>query len=169
MGTSAPIFGTSVEIRFYNELHLPIAIIIGLLNGFSLILKWKSSNTADILKNLRVPVILTIVLTLGIVILGSVYGPMQIILTFSAAFALIVNAEIALKVIKRKKYFLGAYVAHTGIALFILGVVATGGFTKEKQIDLTKNETTELFGYELTFLGYNPIENVKKIRIQYRS
>ncbi len=36
-GTSAPIFGQAVEIRFYDELNLPIAIIIGLLNGLSLI------------------------------------------------------------------------------------------------------------------------------------
>ena len=38
-GTSAPIFGQAVEIRFYDELNLPIAIIIGLLNGLSLTVK----------------------------------------------------------------------------------------------------------------------------------
>ena len=50
VGTSAPLFGQSVELRFYNELNLPIAIIIGLLNGFSLLLKWKLNKGSDILK-----------------------------------------------------------------------------------------------------------------------
>ena len=43
-GTSAPIFGTTVQTSFYNELNLPIAIIIGLVNGLSILLKWKTTK-----------------------------------------------------------------------------------------------------------------------------
>lgn len=164
VGTSAPIFGQSVELRFYNELNLPIGIIIGLLNGFSLLLKWKATEGKSIFENSRFSIAATVITTMLIVFLGSVYEPVMIIFTLSSAFALFVNLEIAYKIIRGRKLFLGAYVAHVGIAFFMLGVIATGGFTEEKQIDLAKGESTEAFGYQLTFTGYEPFENGKKYR-----
>jgi len=162
VGTSAPIFGRAVEVRFYNDMTLPIAIIIGLLNGFSLLLKWKSNEGISLLKNSIPSVIVTVILTAVIVILGGVNNIMLGILTLSSIFALVVNIEIIFKIIKGKKLFMGAYIAHTGIALFLLGVVATAGFTQEHQLDLEKGKTIHSMGYDLTFLGYKPIENGKK-------
>ncbi|GBD90107.1 cytochrome c-type biogenesis protein CcmF [bacterium BMS3Abin04] len=162
VGTSAPIFGRAVEVRFYNDMTLPIAIIIGLLNGFSLLLKWKSNEGISLLKNSIPSLIVTVILTAVIIILGGVNNIMLGILTLSSIFALVVNVEIAFKIIKGKKLFLGAYIAHTGIALFLLGVVATAGFTQERQLDLEKGKTIHSMGYDLTFLGYKPIEDGKK-------
>lgn len=162
VGTSAPIFGQSVEIRFYNELNLPIGIIIGLLNGLSLLLKWKYTESEHLLKSSRNSLIASGVLTALIVIFGGVYEIMLVIFLFSTSFALFVNLEIALKILKGRKTFLGAYVSHTGIALFLLGVIATGGYTVDDQAELVKNEPTEVLGYELTFKGYTPFDNGSK-------
>jgi len=162
VGTSAPIFGQSVEIRFYNELNLPIGIIIGFLNGFSLLLKWKHTNSKDFLKQSKFSMISTLALTLLIVILGGVYEIMLIIFTLSASFALFVNLEIAYKIFSGRKSYLGAYVAHIGIALFMLGVIASGNFSENKQIQLVKGEKVNAFGYNLTFTGYSLIEGGKK-------
>lgn len=162
VGTSAPIFGQSVEIRFYNELNLPIGIIIGLLNGLSLLLKWKSTESKDLFRSSRNSLIAAFVLTALIVIFGGVTDVMLVVFSFAAAFALFVNLEIAAKIVKGKKSHLGAYVAHTGIALFMLGVIATGGHTYDEQIDLVKGEAKQVAGYELTFTGYTAIDGGKK-------
>jgi cytochrome c-type biogenesis protein CcmF len=161
-GTSAPIFGQAVEIRFYDELNLPIAIIIGFLNGFSLLLKWKSNNGEYIWKQLLTPLAISLVGTVVIVFWGGVTEIMQILLSFSAVFSLVVNFEIAYKIARKKLTSAGAYIAHIGIALFLLGVVATGGFTSQDSIDLEKGKTANVFGYDLTFLGYKPFENGEK-------
>ncbi|MBZ0198517.1 MAG: cytochrome c biogenesis protein CcsA, partial [Ignavibacteriaceae bacterium] len=63
MGTSAPLFGSSVETSFYDEMHIPIVIIIGFLNGFSLLLKWKQSDGKAVLKKTIVPIALSLVTT----------------------------------------------------------------------------------------------------------
>ncbi|MFH1194408.1 MAG: cytochrome c-type biogenesis CcmF C-terminal domain-containing protein [bacterium] len=162
VGTSAPMIGQTVELRFYNELNLPIAIIIGLLNGFSLLLKWKFSDKKNIWKESRNSLIATLVLTLLIVLIGKVYDLMLIIFTLSAAFTLTVNLEIALKILRGRKTHLGGYIAHTGIALFMLGVIATGGFTEDQKVDLVKGEKTKVLGYDLVFTGYTPFEDGKK-------
>ncbi|MCB9209228.1 MAG: cytochrome c biogenesis protein CcsA [Ignavibacteriales bacterium] len=167
-GTSAPIFGQAVEIRFYDELNLPIAIIIGLLNGLSLILKWKSNKGEVIWKNLISPIAISLVLTLVVVFWGGVYEEMLILLAFSSIFTIVVNFEIAYKIARKQPSKLGAYIAHIGIALFLLGVVATGGHSDQDSVDLEKGKATSVFGYDLTFLGYKPIENGKKYAFEIK-
>lgn len=162
VGTSAPIFGQTVEIKFYNELNLPIAIIIGLLNGGSLLLKWKMTERKDLWKQSQFSIIASVVLTALIVLFGGVTDIMLIILLLTSAFTLFVNAEIMLKILKGRKSFLGAYIAHIGIAVFLIGVVASGGYSDHKQVDLVKGEKLNVFGYDLAFTGYEPIDNGKK-------
>ncbi|NOX65370.1 MAG: cytochrome c biogenesis protein CcsA [Chlorobi bacterium] len=164
VGTSAPIFGTAVEISFYNELGLPIAILLGFLNGLSLLLRWKKTSEKALLDSTKMPLIISIVLTIAIVFLGGIKDFMAILFTFSAVFMLVVNLDTAIKIFKGKKSFLGAYVAHTGIALFMLGVVATGWFTREEQVELKEGQMTNVFGYNLTYTGYTPIENGEKFK-----
>lgn len=162
VGTSAPIFGQSVDTFFYNEMHIPIAIIIGLLNGLSLLLKWKDTNGEDIVKKSVFSIAASVILTVLIVLFGKVTDIMMIILAFSAAFALFVNAEIAYKIFRGNMKMLGAYVAHIGIALFILGVIGSAAYSSEVNLDLVKDEPKEAFGYNMTFTGWIPIENNTK-------
>ncbi len=168
VGTSAPIIGKTVELSFYNELNLPIAILIGFLNGFSILLKWKTTDKSNLIKESRFSVIASLVLTLLVVVIGGVYDIMLIILNFSSAFALFVNGEIALKIIKGSKAHLGAYIAHIGISLFLIGVLATAGYTTQKKVDLVKGEKASVLGYDLTFMGYEPIENGQKYQFNVK-
>jgi cytochrome c-type biogenesis protein CcmF len=143
-------------------LNLPIAIIIGLLNGLSILLKWKFTESKDIWKQSRFSVAAALLLTIVIFLFSGVADIMLVVLTFSSAFALFVNGEIAYKIFKGKKSYLGAYVAHIGIALFLIGVVATGGYTQSEHVDLVKGESTNVLGHDLTFRDYTPIDNGKK-------
>lgn len=167
-GTSAPIFGTTVQTSFYNELNLPIAIIIGLVNGLSILFKWKTTEKNYLWKHLRIHLLASVLFTAIVSIFGGVTNLMLIILTLSSSFALFVNAEIAYKIFKGKKSHLGAYVAHIGIALFLIGVIATAGHTKQQKADLVKGEKVEVLGHQLTFLGYEPFDGGKKYRFNVK-
>ncbi|KAB2849308.1 MAG: hypothetical protein F9K42_07565 [Ignavibacterium sp.] len=127
-----------------------------------MLLKWKTTNAKAFLKDSALSVILSIFITALIVILGGVTNPMMILLSFSSAFALVVNAEIAIRIVKGNLKSLGAYVSHIGIALFILGVIGSGAYSSTVNLDLVKNKPASAFGYQLTFTGYTPIENNTK-------
>lgn len=161
-GTSAPIFGSAVEISFYNEMTLPIAIIMGLLNGFSLLLNWKKTQEKKLIDGLKIPLVITFVLTLITALIGGFNDFMAVLFLFSATFTLVVNISVAIKIVKGNASMIGAYIAHIGFALFMLGVIASGWFSQETQIELIENETTSELGYDITFAGYKPIENGKK-------
>jgi len=162
VGTSAPLFGQSVDTFFYNEMQLPLAIIIMFLNGFSLLIKWKKSDTNEVVKKSTYSAGGAVVFTLILVIFGGVHEIMIILLTLTTSFALFVNLDIAIKIIRGNMKMLGAYVAHTGIALFILGVIGSAVYSQHQDVDLIKGKPTKAFGYELTFTEYHPIENNTK-------
>ncbi len=166
VGTSAPIFSKAVDVSFYNRMNLPLAIIIGLLNGFSLLIKWKYNDKKLVLKNLRIPVAVALAVTLILVLFAGLNNLLLSILTFSSLFALYVNGEIVIKIFRKKASHLGAYVAHIGMALFLLGVVASGGFSIKKTIELPRGESVAALGYKFTFVGYKPIENGKKFAFE---
>src|SRR5574338_1189 len=162
VGTSAPLFGQAVDTFFYNEMYLPIAIIIGLLNGLSLLIKWKRTDTKEFVKESIFSVTASVILTLIVVVFGGVTNLLLVLLTFSSAFALFVNAQIAIKIVKNNLKNLGAYVSHIGIAIFILGIIGSAGYSDHINLELIKNKPAKAFGYEMTFTGYTPIENNTK-------
>ncbi len=162
IGTSAPIFGHSVDAKFYNSMHIPIAIIIFFLNGLSLLLKWKDTKGQDLLKKSLPSIIGSVVIATLIVLFGGISDILVMLLVLSVVFSLIVNIEIAIRIIRGNKKMLGAYVAHIGIAIFLLGVVGSSVFSREKDLDLVKNQPQEAFGYKLMYTGYKPIDNNTK-------
>ncbi len=162
IGTSAPIFGHSVNAKFYNSMHIPIAIIIFLLNGISLLLKWKDTKGNDLLKKSLPSIVSSVVLTALIVLFGGVSDILVMLLILSVTFSLIVNLEIAIRIIRGNKKMLGAYVAHIGIAIFLLGVISSSVYSREKDLNLVKDEVQKFYGYNLMFTGYEPIDNNTK-------
>jgi cytochrome c-type biogenesis protein CcmF len=162
VGTSAPIFGKSVDTFFYNEMHLPLAIIIMFLNGISLLIKWQKSDLNELIKKSTYAAVGAVLFTILLVIFGEVRDIMIIILSLTTAFSLFVNLDIAIKIVKGNFKMLGAYVAHIGIALFILGVIGSAVYSEEMTVELEKGKPKTAFGYEMTFTGGYPIENNTK-------
>jgi cytochrome c-type biogenesis protein CcmF len=162
VGTSAPIFGKAVDTYFYNEMHLPLAIIIMFLNGISLLIKWQKSDANELIKKSTYAAVGAVLFTILLVIFGEVREIMIIILSLTTAFSLFVNLDIAIKIVKGNFKMLGAYVAHIGIALFILGVIGSAVYSEEVTVNLVKGKPVTAFGYDLTFTGGYQIENNTK-------
>lgn len=162
VGTSAPIFGKSVDTFFYNEMHLPLAIIIMFLNGISLLIKWRKSDVNELMRKSVMSAAGAVLFTMILIFFAGVSELMIILLSLTTAFSLFVNIDIAVKIVKGNLKMLGAYVAHIGIALFILGVIGSAVYSEEVTLDLVKGKTESAFGYDLTFTGGYSIENNTK-------
>ncbi len=160
-GTSMAMVDVTVPAALYNEMHVPIAILIGLLNGISLAIRWKSSSFEDVWKKSMWSVGLSLIAT-AIAIFSGVHNVMMILLFLTSIFTLIVNTEIAIKIMRGNTHKIGAYVAHIGIALFLLGVIGSAGYSKEQNIDLIRGKKTDVLGYNMTFTGYHPLKNDPK-------
>jgi cytochrome c-type biogenesis protein CcmF len=167
-GTSWPIFAKgSIDAEFYNKMNLPIAILIALTNGISLLLKWKQNDEKKFFQSLIFPLLLAFIVTIGLVIVG-VKDLLIALLALAALFTFFVNAELAINAFRKNKSSIGAYIAHLGLALIFLGIIASSKYSKEENLSLELNKPVDAFGYTLTYLGATPFEDPNnKVDIKY--
>jgi cytochrome c-type biogenesis protein CcmF len=158
-GTSWPLISKgSIDTEFYNRMNLPIAILIAFINGISLLMKWKNTDEKHFFKGLLFPLILSGVVTIGLVIVG-VQDFLFALFALAALFAFFVNAEIAVTMFRKNKPAIGAYIAHVGLALVFLGIIASAKYSEETNLTLELNKPVEAFGYKMTYVGASPFED----------
>ena len=162
VGTSAPIIGGSVEISFYNQMNLPLALLMLLLIGLSLFLRWKATSGNELLRSSLPAIIISLAVSVGVILLTGIKGAGYVLFLFSMVFTVVVNIQMLSRVIRSGVYFWGGHIAHIGFALFLFGVLASSTLEHSKQIDLTKNVETNYRNIEMTFTGIKPIENGNK-------
>jgi len=162
VGTSAPIFGRAVDVKFYNHLNLPIAILITILISLSLFLKWKSTALNDFLKHVAFYTVISSLLTTVVIIISPIESFLNIVFTFAIFFTITANLVLFIKAIKVNYIYSGGHLAHIGVGIFLLGVLLSGNYTISRQLDLPKGQGVKFNNYKLKFVGHNPIENGKK-------
>ncbi|HEX2786743.1 MAG TPA: cytochrome c-type biogenesis CcmF C-terminal domain-containing protein [Ignavibacteria bacterium] len=158
-GTSWPIIAKgSIDAEFYNRMNLPVAILIAFINGISLLLKWKTSSDEKFIQGLFFPLILAVIVTIGLVLVG-VQDFLFALFALAALFAFFVNIEIAVRLFKKQRDNIGAYIAHVGLALVFLGIIASAKYSKEENLTLELNKPVNAFGYTMTYVGASPFED----------
>jgi cytochrome c-type biogenesis protein CcmF len=165
IGTSWPIIAelinqpkVAIATDFYNQMHIPIAMLIGLVNATSLILSWKTTTPKTFFKKLPLPLGAGVVLTLVAILLG-VHEWEFVLMVFAATFMLTVNIDVGRVIISKNAKLTGAYISHFGFALLLLGVIATSNYSLMEHVQLPFNDPKEaLNGYTFTYLGKERIE-----------
>jgi cytochrome c-type biogenesis protein CcmF len=162
-GTSLPILSKiRVEPSFYDSTNLPIAIAVGLLIGLSLYSGWEYQEAKDLfMKALRA---FSVSVIAGIVLfLAGVRDVELLLLGIACIFAIIVNVEIAVTVNKGDWRFLGGKIAHAGIALFLLGVLASGKYATTERVALEFGRSKQVLGRTFTFNGVREREDKRTV------
>ncbi len=162
VGTSAPIFGKGVEVKFYNQMNFPIAILIGILIAVSLFLRWKSTDIKNFIKQISLYFIISIIATAAILYFSFISTLPHTVFTFSVVFTIVVNLALFVKTIKTSYLLTGGHLAHIGVGIFLLGVLITGNYSQTQQIDLPQGKSVDVLNYKMKFIGYNEIDGGKK-------
>jgi cytochrome c-type biogenesis protein CcmF len=156
-GTSLPIFSkTDVEPSFYDAMNLPIAVAIALLIGCSLLLRWENEDGSQVFKRSMKWLAASLAVAAFMVYLG-VHDVMLVLLGFASAFACFVNIEIAYLTVLGDPRLMGGKIAHVGLAIFFLGVLASGKYSEKQHLSLSLNAPQHAFGYTLTYIGSRAI------------
>lgn len=160
-GTSLPIFSkTSVEPSFYDATNLPIAIAIGLLIGLSLFIQWKVDEWKAVVRRALRSVSASVLLV-GMLWIAGIRDAVVLVFIFSTAFAFFTNLEFVLRTRNGGVGALGGKLAHLGLAVMFLGIIATGKYSKTEHLSLAVNTPQQAFGYSLTYTGYDPLQGGK--------
>lgn len=167
IGTSAPLISnilqgkaSAIDTSYYLKTNLPLAIFMAAMIGLGQLFWWKKSNSQTLLKTMQLPASAATILTV-IVIFAGMHDIMMVLFFLASAFAFFVNLQIAYKIAKGNPKFMGSSVAHIGVSLLFIGIIASAHYDKHVTLDLPQGEPKEAFGYKLTYVGTSQIDNEK--------
>ncbi|WP_082115954.1 cytochrome c biogenesis protein CcsA [Hymenobacter terrenus] len=165
------------QIAHYSKLQLWMGVFVALLSGLAQIMWWQRNNKDTLVNSLTAPTLLTLLGTALVVLLvrynGLTISPAYVVLTLAGLFGVLANFSTIFNLLRRGIRLSGGAVAHLGIALMLLGILASAGYSNiisrnvsgllysrdfdedlnRDNVLLWRNETTPMQGYELTYTG----------------
>ena len=183
--TSFPVFNKIIEwfggisnlappadqIAFYSQWQLWFAIAIAILSGTGQFFYWNKMDREKLKTALTIPVILTLLISAIIFVYGKIFNPVYIIILTASTYSIIANSKILFNLLKSKSYKLtGGSVAHIGIAMMLLGIMFSEGYSKVVSLNTTmiSREFTEEQNSSMVVLFLNDPKNMGDYELTYK-
>ncbi len=152
---------------FFNQVNVPLFLILILLMGIGPTIAWKRSSVRGLLKNFAKPFLLGSLLTIGLIY----YEPTRIWTAVSFGLCLFVASTILgefhrgirirrelagegrlesfTNLVRRKPEQYGAHFVHLGVLLMTVSITASMGYKTEQDVTLEVGSTHEVGRFSL--------------------
>ncbi|MBW2601556.1 MAG: cytochrome c biogenesis protein CcsA [Deltaproteobacteria bacterium] len=158
LGTSAPLItrllekASKVSTEFYVKTNLPLAILLVMLLSFVPVMKWGKNSVAGFTPKL-VWSLVGAVATGAVILLKEYPGTGVFLLSLFAGAATALNLVLAIKFLKKRVTISGGAVAHFGVGLMFLGIVASSMYDQSEKVALAQGSIQSALGYDISFKG----------------
>ena len=176
IGTLYPLVADVLELGkisvgppYFNFFFVPLTVGLVIAVGIAVFTQWKSTESRLILSKIPVPLLLAIIcggvlpfylateysfsITAGLTIFMTVW------LIATIATDLIDKIGIDLKRVAKLSYsYLGMQLAHTGLAICVLGVGLSSAYDQTRELRMAPGDNAMIAGYEFNFSGVNPVD-----------
>jgi cytochrome c-type biogenesis protein CcmF len=182
--TSFPVFNAIIEmfgglstlaqptnqIEFYSKWQLWFAVAIAFLSGTGQFFFWKKMDKDKLVSALTFPVLISLLLSAAIFVIAKIYEPTYILILVAGMYSVVANSKILFELLRSRSYKLvGGSVAHIGIAMMLIGIMFSEGYSKaislntmtiskewteeqnQTNIPLFLNEPTYMDRYQITY------------------
>lgn len=152
-GTSLPIVSSSKvdPNSYYNPTNMILAIAFTLLAGLAFYLNWEK-EVENIFKKILVSLLLSLISAI-LVWIFAIKNFYFLFFTFVCLFTSFVSILAIIERVKLRNFTFGFALGHLGLALFLIGVIASARYSEEVNLELEKNVPVEAFGYKFTYFG----------------
>ncbi len=124
------------QVAHYTKFQLWMGVAIALLTGIGQILWWKKIDRRSLMNAISLPMMLTLLSAALIMLLVKMsdlktemnFGIFVILLTTSL-FAVFANLATILRLLKKNFHLSGGAVSHIGIALMLIGILFSAGYS----------------------------------------
>lgn len=163
VSTSIPVYNAMAKL-FGKELNLappsdPIAhytlwqmgffMVITTLTGIGQFFFWKNDSTRNVFKSLGVPLNIALVISILVLLLVGMDDWRLIILLTVSVFALAANIQMLWKLWQSKASLTGGALAHVGIALMLIGILFSAGYSNVVSVNTTGTVYRKDFSTEM--------------------
>ena len=171
-GTSAPLLTkvmsnpSQVGPSFYNRVSLPIAILIALLLSLVPYLSWRGNEFSEIARKMIYPGVFAVAVTIAAAV-WKVHDVFHLVFILLAALALATNLQ---KTVGKYRVSglrgAGGYLAHVGVGVILLGIIASSGYDESTKVTLTQGVPRQVGDLSLTFRRFIPRHGFDKERME---
>jgi cytochrome c-type biogenesis protein CcmF len=141
----------------YHQWQIPFAILVLTLIACSQFLKYKKTDSKEFLKNIFMPLGITLVLAIVISFYYDWFSEGKTVfyalLLFACLFAIFANITYFIKILKVRFDHAGASIAHVGFGMILLGAMIST--SRSEKISVNQKGDVEIFGKE-----YSNKENI---------
>ena len=168
LGTSSPIITgflgnpQNVETSFYNQVNLPVGILMALLLGIIPFFTWIDKNFTSVFRRIIPSLILTILAVIFAVYMG-ITNLTMIVFTAVSAFAFWTNLLVVIQNRKKGWHLSGAPLTHVGVGIVLISIIVSDAFDRSQRVVLEKDQKQEAMNYALTYKGLTPRPDGKDI------
>ncbi len=132
------------QVEFYTRFQLYFSILLALLSGTGQFFWWKKMDQQKLKQELTIPVILSLLASAVIFMIAKIQNIWYLLLLTASVYSIIANLKIFISVARSNIKLSGGAVAHIGVAMMLIGVLFSSGYSKV----LSKNNTGMLWSKE---------------------
>ncbi len=163
VGTSAPLLTgflkeqAQVGPSFYNKVNLPIALLLAFLLSLVPYLAWRGNTLPEVARKIVWPGIFSLAVTAGAVA-WKVDDVFHLILILLAALALATNFQKTIGKMRGPGGLRagGGYLAHVGVGVILLGIIASSAYDQSAKITLVQGVPREARRHDAHFQALRP-------------
>ncbi|UYZ57737.1 cytochrome c biogenesis protein CcsA [Hymenobacter latericus] len=165
------------QIAHYTKIQLWMGVGVAVLSGIAQLMWWQKNDKESVTNTFTIPAMLTLLGAALVILLVRQNGHQMslpyIALLTTGLFGVLANLSMLLQLVRRKVRLSGGAVSHIGIALMLLGILASAGYSNiiskntsgllysrempeeinRDNVLLWRNDVTKMGPYELTYTG----------------
>ena len=175
LGTLYPLFldalgggKISVGPPYFNAAFVPLMVLLVVAMGFGLGSKWKRINPTELLRLLRSPALIAVVL--GLAFPFTYAGEFNASTALAAALLVWLLAASWVDLSRRLRHqnwwrglrqlnpgYYGMLMAHLGVGVMALGIAVVSHYSVQKDLRMGVGDQATLGQYEFTFMGVQDV------------
>jgi cytochrome c-type biogenesis protein CcmF len=171
-GTSAPLLTyfmkdpSQVGPSFYNRVNLPIALLVAFLLALVPYLAWRGNTARDVARRILWPFVISLAVTAAAAV-WKVHDVFHLVFILLATLALTTNLQKTVAKFRAGGLrAAGGYLAHVGVGVILLGIIASSGYDESTKVTLEQGVPREVDGMTLTFKRFIPRQGREKERME---
>ncbi len=185
-GTSIPVYNKIAEVfglelnmapatDTYAAYSLPqmlLSIILAILSGTGQFFWWKKMDGKKLKAELTTPFIISLAISGLVIVIGQISNPYYLILLIACTYSIVANAKIFIGVAKSNINLSGGSITHIGIALMLVGILFSSGYSSILSTNYTSMVWSSEFPEEVNrdnlLLFINEPRQMKEYSMIYR-
>jgi cytochrome c-type biogenesis protein CcmF len=134
------------QVEHYSKFQVWFSALIALFSGTGQFFYWKKMDKEKLQKAIYTPLVVTLLTVSAIIGFTKISNISYIVLLTTAVYSLVSNISIFTSLIKQNPSLSGGAVAHMGIAMMLIGVLYSAGYSKI----ISNNTSGLLYSKEFT-------------------